>query len=216
MSCCRNVFRVAIAAISLALPAAGAAAQTHPVTQPLVVASVAGQQVAIVPINMVVVEPTVPPGSVAADRPTLFRWTDSLLLDGAQARAPEVSWVTPTELRRIARRAAGLVPNPDQMGQSIMRSWSLTSVPDPLRSNLRKLLAIANARYALIPASLILSADSTGALTASMAILLADTRTGRVVWRSVAKGSGGTPEQVLGKAVATVFPVEGEDGPGGR
>lgn len=214
MSRCRNVFRVVAAVIVGFAPAAGA--QKKPVTQPLVTASVAGQPVAIIPINMVIVEPTVPPGTVAADRPTLLKWTDSLLVDGAVSRAPEVKWVPPAELRRIARRGGGLVPDPDQMGQSIMRGWSIESVPDPLRSNLRKLLAIAGgARYALIPASLILSADSTGTLAASMSILLADTRTGRVVWRSVAKGSGGTPEQVLGKAVATVFPVEGETGGGG-
>lgn len=86
----------------------------------------------------------------------------------------------------------------------------MTTVPDPLRSNLRRLLAVAGGwRFALIPASLIFQSDSTGVLSAEMAILLADVRSGRVVWRSVAKGREGTPEQVLGKAVATVFPVEG-------
>ncbi|MBL8985393.1 MAG: hypothetical protein JNJ80_03915 [Gemmatimonadetes bacterium] len=211
MSRWHNVFRVA-AAVALVLGSSSIlAAQKKPVTQALVVASVAGQPVAIIPINMVVVEPTVPTGTMTADRPTLKTWTDSLLVEGALSRAPEVKWVPPAELRRISRRGAGLVPDPDQMGQSIMRSWSLTTVPDPLRSNLRKLLAIAGgARYALIPASLIFKADSTGALAADLSILLADTRTGRVVWRSIAKGSGGTPDQVLGKAVATIFPVEGE------
>ncbi len=211
MSRWHNVFRAA-AVVALAVGSSSiAAAQKKPVTQALVVASVAGQPVAIIPISMIVVEPTVPTGTMTADRPTLKAWTDSLLVEGALSRAPEVKWVPPSELRRISRRGAGLVPDPDQMGQSIMRSWSLTTVPDPLRSNLRKLLAIAGgARYALIPASLIFKADSTGALAADLSILLADTRTGKVVWRSIAKGSGGTPDQVLGKAVATIFPVEGE------
>jgi hypothetical protein len=190
------------------------AAQKHPVTQPLVTAAVAGQGVAIIPISMAVIDPALPAGSVDADRPTLLRLTDSLLTDGAISRAPEVKWVPPSELRRIAKRSGGLLPDPNQMGQSIMRTWSLSTVPDPLRSNLRRLLAVAGGwRYALIPASLLVRADSTGQLGADLSVLLADTRTGRVVWRSIAKGRGGSLDQVLGKAVATIFPLEGE-GPG--
>jgi hypothetical protein len=208
MSRCLKAFAAVASAASLA--ALPIWAQKKPVTQPLVTAAVAGQGVAIIPFNMVVIDPTVTPGTIANERPALLRWADSILVDGAVSRAPEVKWISPQELRRMSRRGAGLLPDPDQLGQSIMRSWSMTSVPDPLRSNLRKLTAVAGGwRYALIPASLIFRTDSTGALGADMSILLADTRTGRVVWRSVAKGWGGTPEQVLGKAVATVFPIEG-------
>ena len=187
------------------------AAQKHPVTQPLATAAVAGQGVAIIPINMVVIDPGLPSGSVGADRPTLLRLTDSLLTEAAASRAPEVQWVPPSELRRIARRSGGLIADPGQMGQSVMRSWSLSTVPDPLRSNLRRLLAVAGGwRFALIPASLLIKADSTGEMGADLSILLADTRTGKVVWRSVAKGRGGTVEQLLGKAMATIFPLEDE------
>ena len=185
-------------------------AQKKPVTQPLATAAVAGQGVVIVPFSMVVIEPSVPAGTFKLDRVALLRWSDSVLVDGAINRAPEAKWIAPQELRRVARRGAGLLADPDQMGQSIMRGWNMTTVPDPLRSNLRRLLAVAGGeRFALIPASLVFSTDSAGALAATMSIVLADVRTGRVVWRSMAKGRDGTPEQVLGKAVATVFPVEG-------
>ena len=200
-----------LAASWLPLPAS---AQKHPVTRPLATAPVAGQGVALIPINMVVIDPNLPPGTVTQDRPTLLRWTDSLLADGAESRAPEVKWIGPVELRRIARRSGGLLPDPDRMGQSVMRSWGMTTVPDPLRSNLRKFLAVAGGwRFAMIPASLFITSDSTGQLAADLSILLADTRTGKVVWRSVAKGRGGTPAQVLGKAIATIFPFEGESQP---
>lgn len=210
MSRNRNVFAVLTLAASLAAPQVGSA-QKKPVTQPLVVNAVAGQGVAIVPVNMLIVEPEVPPGTFTLAKPALLKWVDSVLFDGATSRAPEVKWIPPQELRRISRRAGGLMPDPDQMGQSIMRSWGISSVPDPLRSNLRRLLAVAGgSRYAMIPASVVFKSDSAGALSVDLAILLADVRTGRVVWRSVAKGAGGTPEQVLGKAVVTIFPVEGE------
>lgn len=210
MSRNRNVFAIVTVVASLAAAQSGFA-QKRPVTQPLVVNAVAGQGVAIVPVNMFLIEPEVEPGTFALARPALLRWVDSVLFEGASSRAPEVKWIPPQELRRISRRAGGLMPDPDQMGQSIMRSWGMTTVPDPLRSNLRRLLAVAGgSRYAMIPASVVFKSDSTGALAVDMAVLLADIRTGKVVWRSMAKGSGGTPDQVLGKAVATIFPVEGE------
>jgi hypothetical protein len=202
---------ISLLLLLMAAPVGITEAQKKPVTQPLVTAAVAGQGVAIIPINLVVVDPGVPAGTVTADRPTLLRWTDSLLTDGAASRAPEVKWVPPGELRRIAKRSGGLIPDPDQMGQSVMRSWNITSVPDPLRSNLRRLLAVAGGwRYALIPAALFLKVDSTGQLGADLSVLLADARTGRVVWRSMAKGWGETPDEALGRAVATIFPIEGE------
>lgn len=202
----------AIAALMLTAFALPVSAQKRPVTQPIVTAAIAGQGVAILPFTMLIVEPELEPGTVVGDRVTLLRWADSLLLEGAQSRAPEVQWIAPQELRKLARRGAGLLPDPDQMGQSIMRSWSLNSVPDPLRSNLRRMTAMAGGwRYVLIPASLIFRPDTTGALSADLSILLADTRTGKVVWRSVAKGAGGTQDQVLGKAIATVFRVEGSE-----
>ncbi|MBM4188451.1 MAG: hypothetical protein FJ206_14205 [Gemmatimonadetes bacterium] len=207
-----NLCRYAVLTVVAAGSISPLAAQKKPITQGLVTAAVAGQGVAIIPIEMVVVDPSVAPNTVPGDRPTIRRWVDSLITDGALTRAPEVNWVSPVELRRIARRGGGLVPNPDQMGQSVMRGWSITSVPDPLRSNLRKLVAVAGGwRYALIPAALVFTTDSTGVLAANLSVLLADTRTGRVVWRSMAKGAGGSADQVLGKAVATIFPIEGAD-----
>jgi len=206
-----NVFGLLLAVLAgpFAEPVAG---QKKPITQALVTAAIAGQGVAILPLNMLIVEPTVTPGAVVGHRVELLRWADSLLYEGAVARSPEVKWISQPEIRRVARRAAGLVPEPDQMGQSIMRSWSLNTVPDPLRSNLRKLVAIAGGwRYVLIPASLIFKTDSAGDLAADLSVLLADTRTGKVVWRSIARGAGGTQDQVLGKAVATIFPVEGTE-----
>jgi hypothetical protein len=184
-------------------------AQKKPVTQPIVAAALAGQTVALLPANLVIVEPTVADTFAIRTRPAVFRWVDSIVTESFAARAPDVKWVPAPELRRFYKKSGGLLPDPDQMGQSVMKAWALNIVPDPLRSNLRRLLAVANGgRYAFIPASLIFAVDSTGALKAELAAVLADSRTGKVVWRSVAKGSGGTPAQVLGKALATIFPAD--------
>jgi hypothetical protein len=174
----------------------------------MVVAAIAGQSVAVLPASMVVVEPTVPPGTVIQPRAELLKWVDSLVAESFTMRAPEAHWILPAELRRIYRRGGGLVPNPDQLGQSQMRTWSLVVVPDPLRSNLRRLLSMTDGRYVFIPASLVFATDSTGSLGAELSAVLVDVRTGRAVWRSQARGRDGTPEQVLGKALATIFPTD--------
>ena len=204
--CPRSLHLALAASFALALPAS---AQKKPVTQPIVVAAIAGQTVALLPATMVVIEPTVPIGTVVGTRPILLKWVDSVVAESFIMRAPEVKWVLPADLRRMFRRSGGLLPDPDGLGQSIMRTWAITVIPDPLRSNLRRLMAMANGgRYAFIPASVIFASDSAGHLTAELAAVLADVRTGRVVWRSQAKGADGTPDQVLGKALATIFPTE--------
>jgi hypothetical protein len=187
-----------------------AAAQKRPVTQPLVTASITGQSVALLPITYVIAEPSVRDSTLRIERTALIHFADSLITDAILARSPEIQWIPPADLRRMARRGAGIVPDPDKLGQSIMRTWSLTIVPDPLRSNLRRMVSVAGGgRYVFIPASLIFRADSTGWLSADLSVVLADARTGRVVWRSLAKGDGATASEVLAKAVDTIFPAEG-------
>ena len=184
-------------------------AQKKPVTQPIVLAAIAGQTVAVLPNNLVIVDASVTDTGAIRKRPGVFRWVDSLVTETFATRAPDVKWITPTELRRIYRKSGGLLPDPDQLGQSVMKAWGLTIVPDPLRSNLWRLLAMSNGgRYAFIPASVIFAIDSAGALQAELAAVMADVRTGKVVWRSVAKGHAGTAEAALGKALATIFPTD--------
>lgn len=199
----------------MALVAAGvlagpARAQKHPVTQPMLSAAVSGQSVPLLPITLVIAEPSVPESLLVRERVALVRFADSLITEGLLARAPEIEWIPPAELRRIARRGGGLVPEPDKLGQAVMRTWSLSSVPDPLRSNLRRLVSVAGGgRYAFIPAALVFRADSAG-VHGDLSVLLADTRTGRVVWRSLAKGTGATPADAIAGAIATIFPVDGD------
>ena len=80
------------------------------------------------------------------DRRAALLWADSLIGDAFTGRAPEVRWVLPAELRKVARRSPGIVGDPDQMGQATLRSPKLREVPDPLRSSLRNLMAVVGGR----------------------------------------------------------------------
>ena len=89
------------------------------------------------PLTLVVADPAFQSDSLFAPTGTAARpstWADSVIGEAFPSRAPEVHWVLPPELRKVARRAPGMVGDPDQMGQAMLRSPKLKDMPDPLRA----------------------------------------------------------------------------------
>jgi hypothetical protein len=208
--------------LTLAFPACAKAQQetqpaaTQPVLPPVKVLpaqALAGKLVGVLPLTLLVADPTLQSDSIVyreyRDRRTGLHRADSLVGDALLGRAPEVHWILPPALRKMARRAAGFVPDPDDMGQAILRAPKLENIPDPLRSNLRSLLAIADGRLALVPAALGFGPEPDGQIRAELTLVLADARTGKVMWRSLALGRGKTPDQALTAALAAVLPFGG-------
>lgn len=169
--------------------------------------ALAGQVVAVMPMTMVVRDSGLTDSLLARPRAEVLRWSDSLLGEILLETAPEVTWMLPEELRKTARKGAGMIPDPDRMGQSVLRSEQLKTVPDPLRSNLRTLMALAGGRYAFIVASVEYGQDEEGASRVTLAAVLADTRTGAVSWRSKnAIGTGSKPADAFKAAVKSFMP----------
>jgi hypothetical protein len=188
------------------------AAQRAPVSLPVPTEALAGQNVALVPLTLVAADPGLQSDSLFAkyqDRRATLLWADSLIGDAFTGRAPEVRWVLPPALRKIARRSPGIVSDPDQMGQAILRVPTLRSVPDPLRASLRNLMALVGGRVAMVPAALGFVRDTSGRVRAELSLVAADTRSGRVLWRSVAVGNGADPDHALQAALVGVLPVTG-------
>lgn len=176
----------------------------------LATSGLAGQMVAVLPLTMVVSDPRLPGGTGPKARAATMRWADSLLAEMLDERGNEVKWIFPRELRRTAQRAAGLMPSPDQMGQSIMRSPGLKEMPDPLRGYVRQLVALSGgARFALIPAALYLSPAPGDSLIVQLSAVLTDGRLGRVMWRTLARGQGETAGDAYRAALATIMPPDG-------
>jgi hypothetical protein len=208
-----------LASLSLLLALAAPAclkAQREPAPLPAVAAfstqAVAGKTVGVLPLTLLVADPALESQSGYAeyrDRRSALHRADSLIGQALLSRGPEVGWVLPPELRKIARRSAGFVPDPDQMGQAMLRSPKVTTIPDPLRSSIRSLLAIADGRLALVPASLGFGPEPNGQIRADLSLVLADARSGKVLWRSLALGRGSSPDQALNAALAGVLPVSG-------
>lgn len=181
-------------------------------TAPLPTAGISGQQVIVLPFTLIAAEDSLRWEGALGNRRVVLGRADSIALTLLQARAPEVNWLGPEELRRAARHAPGIAPDPDQMGTAILRARTLEVVPDPLRSQLRTLAALAGnggSRYAFVPAALVFKRTGTAVPPVGLAeltIVLADTRTGRIGWRTVATGEGTDPWSALTRAVKSLTP----------
>jgi hypothetical protein len=171
----------------------------------------AGQHVAVMPITLVAADPALQSDTIYApyrDRRTALLWADSLIGEAFTGRAPEVRWVLPPELRKVARRSPGIVNDPDHMGQAMLRAPKMREVPDPLRSSLRNLMAVVGGRMVMVPAALGFGRQADGRLRADLTLVVADTRSGKVLWRSQAAGSGADPREALDAALAAALPLD--------
>lgn len=175
--------------------------------KPLVTLPMAGQRIAVIPITLLVPVDTLTRVPPLADRAQSLAWADSIVEAGLASRRPEVSWVFAAELRKIARRSPTVAPDPDRMGQSLLRDKSFETVPDPLRQHLRSLMAVASGRYALVPAAVTLLPDASGLVRAEVTMVMTDTRLGKVMWRTVTWGLGATPAQAFTAAMDAVLPL---------
>ncbi len=204
----KNSFLCLVGLATMACASSNPAPQAEP-SRPapspaLLVTTLAGQRIPVLPLTFLVAEAPadefLPP-----DRVARLVWADSLIGAMMMEHGPEVDWVLPPELRRIAARAPNMVTDPDRMGQAVMRSPNLEIVPDPLRSYLRALSAMSDARLVLIPAALRFKPDS-GGIRAELVMVIADTRNGRVIWRSHPSVVGDTPTAALRATIAHILP----------
>jgi len=212
-------------------------------TAPLPTAGIAAQQVGITPLTLIVAEDSLHWQALLGERRAALAKSDSVIGTLLTTRAPEVTWLLPDELRRAARRAPGIAPDPDQMGTAILLRGGGREeiVPDPLRHELRTLAALVGAgggRFVLVPAGLVFRrtggpADGrtgggaartraegrTGDVgaqhaaplpravaTAELTVVMVDVRTGRVGFRTVARGEGDDPWTALTGAVKSLTP----------
>jgi hypothetical protein len=179
-------------------------------TLPLPVGGLASVKVPVLPLTLLVADDSLGWGSSFTDQHAALSMADSIFGTLLKQRAPEVTWVLPEDLRRQARRSPTFAANPDQMGTALLRGERVVDVPDPLRAELRTLVAIADARYALVPAQLVFvrtpgSADRrTG--TAELTVVIVDARLGRVGFRTIARGDGTDPWTALTRAVKALTP----------
>jgi hypothetical protein len=69
-------------------------------------------------------------------------------------------------------------------------------------------MAVVGGRVAMVPAALTFSPDTTGRVRAALSLVAADTRAGKILWRSTALGTGATPAAALTAALYAILPLE--------
>ncbi len=173
---------------------------------PLPTAGIAGREVTVYPLTLIATALQLNWSDAVGPRREALARADSLLHAFLVERAPEVTWIAPEALRQAARQAPGMVADPDRMATAMLRSPGLSTVPDPLRSQMRVLTGVAGDRYALVPASLrfVIAPEERG--RAELTLVLADVRLGTLSWRTVAQGEGDDPWAAMREALNTLVP----------
>lgn len=180
---------------------------TKPVL-PLPAQVLGGSKIPVFPLINVVVAQGTGWDTLLASRADVRRRVDSILFAIVKQQAPEVIWVNADAVRRAAEQAPGLLTSPDQLATSQLKIHALSTIPEPLRAQLRQLTGVAaGGRYALIPAELRFVWDATNQrASADFTIVLADVRLGAVSWSNTMRGWGATPWDAVALAVRIMFP----------
>jgi hypothetical protein len=209
----RLLRRATLGAASILLTSLGggscARVQTAPTTAKplpapaLLLAPLAGLPIAVLPSTYVITDGAVI--GIPGTRLAQLAWVDSVLGEALQTRGPEAKWMLPAELRRIARRAPGVVTDPDQMGQATMRFGGFKKVPDPLFGNLRSLSALTDSRFVMIPAAFRF-VQTAGGVRVEATLVLVDARSGDIPWRSTPVATAPTAAAALAATIAWILP----------
>jgi hypothetical protein len=152
------------------------AASAGPVGPPL--AQFSAMRVAILPVQFWRADST--GWSKTVTWATYRLQVDSALADAMRERGMGTRWAYGPDVVRSARRNPALNSDPFSLGAGRWRSVPPQideDLPPLVADNLRLVTALGDTRYALIPVELRVVGES-----AYMRLVLADTRTRRVVW----------------------------------
>lgn len=126
------------------------------------------------------------------------------LLFALRERGPGVTWIGPGELRRALRRSPGYAGDPGALPADPRLERGELSVAGALAGELRRLAALADARWVLLPGEARVSSTGTAPGEVRIAASLIDARSGNVLWSGTgsAPSGGSPPESAWARATA--------------
>jgi hypothetical protein len=109
---------------------------------------------------------------------------DSLLSEALDEHGLKGMWATPADVQRAARRNAMYAADPRNLGAFSVRNGTGKdgAITDPLAGNLRRVVALHDARYVLMPVELRV-AGGAGAAHLEVRLLLVDARLNTALWQ---------------------------------
>jgi hypothetical protein len=143
----------------------------------------AGRQLLVLPAQYLSVANMAGGWDIVPAGPALLPILDEEIADTFRKRGVKSNWTFAREIVQSAVRNGGLAGDPRQLSVQNVRRIKAgdTPLPEPLSSEIRNLVALTSARYALLP--LEVHVDVRGAeRRASVRMMLIDSRTARVTW----------------------------------
>lgn len=119
------------------------------------------------------------------------------IIAALQARDSATQWITPERLRRMLRQSPGYAPDPAALPSDPYTSHGERRIAGPLADPIRRYAALTRARLVMIPRSAAAVTDSTGTRV-RLAAVVADARTGALVWWGEADGQPAAPDDRAG------------------
>lgn len=108
---------------------------------------------------------------------------DEEIMDAMRKRGANNNWTFGPQITARADRNGGLAGDPRQLSvQAVRRNPAGdTPLPEPLASQIRTLVALTSARYALLPIETHID-NRNGERKGALRLLMVDARTARIVW----------------------------------
>jgi hypothetical protein len=184
-------FRVSLAALGTIAALAACAKPPKPAppsagvtVSPTPLASLAGQRIIVLPVHYLRATDTLGLTTPLARPHDFLRSLDDEIAFAMAERGLRSQWVFPEDLARIAKRNAGHSADPYALAAEVLRPTGprrIPQLPDPLASQLRSLVALSDARYALFPVEVRFeNVGTTG--RAVLHVALIDARASNIRW----------------------------------
>jgi hypothetical protein len=189
----RTTFLTLLAAFAVACGGSKPATEQPAPLQSRPLAGLVGQHVVVLPTHYL------RPDSIGwAARATRPRETlaslDSAIERALSARGFGANWAFPPALARSARRNAGYVADPYNLAGERLRPLAHTvdnSLREPLATQIRGIIAMNDARFAIFPVELRFESAATGTARPVLRVALLDGRTSTVRWAGDIRGAAG-------------------------
>jgi hypothetical protein len=97
-------------------------------------------------------------------------------------RDPRVTWITPDEVRRAARRSPLFASDPDALPTDAMLHRGERRVVEPLAGELRRFSALVDARLVLLPRLSLHIGTGDGEQAVRLSAVVVDARSNDILW----------------------------------
>jgi hypothetical protein len=108
------------------------------------------------------------------------------------SQSPRVQWVLPEAVERAVQRSPSIDVRVRDLTVRDFLRMRLTQIGDPLYGELRRVAALVDARYALLPIGAVWIPEQNGGGRIHVALALIDSMGGGVLWSGVAAGTPGS------------------------